>query len=224
MPARIHEQSVPVGALARRELASRAVLDPEAIVRALDDDRQALQALVERLLPVVQAEVGYALLREARSESRDPWQEVRDFVQEVFLSLLADRGKVLRSWDPGRGRSFDSFMRLVARRRVAAILRSGRHGSWTDQPMAGDALDLQFADELGLARQFESSDTLERVLGRLDGRLDERSVLLFKLLYVEERSVEEVMDRADMTRDAVYAWRLRFRKLAASLAANVRNE
>ncbi len=77
-------------------------LSPQDVARALEGDRQAMQALVQRVLPVVQTEVGYALLRGARAPSRDPRQEVRDFVQEVFVSLLAKDGKTLRAWDPNK--------------------------------------------------------------------------------------------------------------------------
>lgn len=196
---------------------------PEQVARALDGDREAMQALVQHLLPVVQTEVGYSLLRGARVESRDPRQEVRDFVQEVFVSLLSDRGKVLRTWDPERGRSFDSFIRLVARRHVAAILRSGRRNPWTDKPVAGDELERELPDDAIPAARVESSDALARVLERLDERLDERGVLLFRMLYVEERSVEEVIEATGMTRDAIYAWRSRFRKLVASLAVEQQN-
>ena len=181
-----------------------------------------MQALVERLLPVVQTEVGYALLRGSRSEARDARQEVRDFVQEVFVALLAGRGKVLRSWDPERGRSLDSFVRLVARRHVATILRSGRRSPWTDTPVAADQLEQRIGGDAATAphaeSRVESNEQLEQLLARLGERLDERGMLLFRLLYVEERSVEEVMSTTDMTRDAIYAWRSRFRKLVGSLA------
>ncbi|PRQ02533.1 RNA polymerase sigma factor SigD [Enhygromyxa salina] len=196
----------------------QAAFEPQQVARALDGDRRALQTLVQRLLPVLQAEVGYTMLREARSEGRDPQEEVRDLVQEVFVSLLADRGKTLRSWDPARGRSLDSFARLVARRQVRATLRSVRRSPWTELPVAGDELALRVVDGLTPAQQFESCETLARLLERLDQRLDERGMRLFAMLYVEGRSVEEVMAAVDMSRDAVYAWRLRFRKLAASLA------
>jgi RNA polymerase sigma factor (sigma-70 family) len=183
-----------------------------------------MQDLVERLLPVVQAEVGYALMRGARVEARDHRQEVRDFVQEVFVQLLSKRGKVLRSWDPERGRSLESFVRLVARRQVAAILRSGRRSPWSDKPVAGDELERGVASDAAPARRVESADELGRLLERLEARLDERGMLLFRMLYVEERGVEEVMEATQMTRDAVYAWRSRFRKLVASLADPQVNE
>jgi RNA polymerase sigma factor (sigma-70 family) len=178
-----------------------------------------MQALVSRLLPVVQTEVGYALLRGARVESRDPRQEIRDFVQDVFVSLLAKDGKTLRAWDPERGRSLDSYVRLIARRQVAAILRSGRKSPWTDKPVAGDELERDLPEpSTSTFAKLESNEQLDRVLDGLRTRLDERGMLLFQMLYVEERSVEEVMAATEMTRDAVYAWRSRFRKLVAKLA------
>jgi RNA polymerase sigma-70 factor (ECF subfamily) len=199
---------------------------PEQVAQALDGDRRALQVLVERLMPVVQAEVGYALLQRARIENRDPRQEVRDMVQDVFVQLLARQGRVLRSWDPARGSTLDSFTRLVARRHVAAVLRSGRRNPWTDKPVAVDELELQQlgagSSEGSAARRAESAEQLEQLLGQLGERLDERGMLLFRMLYVEENSVEEVMAETDMTRDAVYAWRSRFRKLVASLQSKGR--
>lgn len=185
-----------------------------------------MQALVSRLLPVVQTEVGFALLRGARVESRDPRQEVRDFVQEVFVSLLAKDGKTLRAWDPERGRSLDSYVRLIARRQVAAILRSGKKNPWADKPVAGDELERELPDthqSTATAAKVESAEQLDRVLERLRERLDDRGLLLFRMLYVEERSVEEVMAATEMTRDAVYAWRSRFRKLVAKLAVDQRD-
>ena len=192
-------------------------MTPAQIDSALSGDRAGMQQLVKRLLPVVQAEVGFALMRGAAIESRDARQEVRDFVQEVFVQLLAKEGKVLRSWDPQRGRSLESFVRLVARRQVAAILRSGRRNPWADKPVAGDELDQGTPGDSGARRQLESADRLRLLMRQLGERLDERGMLLFRMLYVEERSVEEAMAQTGMTRDAVYAWRSRFRKLIASL-------
>jgi len=197
--------------------------NPEHVARALDGDNRAMHALVQRLLPIVRFGVNYALISGARIERRDHRQEIRDFVQDVFLSLLSDHGKVLRSWDPERGRSLESFVRLVARRHVTSTLRSGRRSPWSDHPVACDEIERHVVDDATPATRLESSDSLARVLDHLGGRLDERGVLLFRMLYVEERCVEEVMDAADMTRDAIYAWRLRFRKLVSSLTDEIRH-
>ena len=52
---------------------------------------------------------------------------------------------------------------------------------------------------------------------RLKPHLGDRGVLLFQLLFVEERDVEHVMERTQMSRDAIYAWRSRLRKQARNI-------
>jgi RNA polymerase sigma-70 factor (ECF subfamily) len=192
-------------------------IDPRQIEEALEGDLRTMQALIRRLLPVIRAEVNQTLSRDMRSEFRDAHQEVQDFVQEVVLTLIVDDGKVLRCWDPQRGRTLESFVRLVARRRVNAILRSGRGNPWADEPMAGEDLEHHASDDSALSKRVESTDTLARVLDRLDERLDTRGKQLFRMLYVEERSIEEVAESTAMTREAVYSWRCRFRKIAAGM-------
>ena len=192
-------------------------LEPQQVERALDGDRQAMDALVARLLPVIEAAVTSSLRRAAASEARDLDQETRDFVHDVLISLLAHRGRALRAWDPSRGRSFDSFVRLIAQRRVCSCLRSRRQNPWTERPVASDEIERRLFDTRTPAEALESSDALAIVLDRLDRQLGERGMSLFTMLYVHECSVGEVVDATDMSRDAVYAWRLRFRKFVATL-------
>ncbi len=106
-------------------LVSSAVsgLTREDVQRALDSDRRALTQLVRALMPVIRVEVGVALLRRARPKGRDPRQDVEDFSQSVLLHLLAQDGKLLRQWDPQRGRSLASFVRLITRQRVSRTLQ-----------------------------------------------------------------------------------------------------
>lgn len=171
-----------------------------------------MDALVRRLRPAIQAEVGYAMLPRTRNQSRDPRQETLDLIQDVLLSLLRDDGKVLRRWDPARGSSLESFVRMVARRHVATVFRSKRRNPYNEHPLPGEALDLQHANGPELEHHLEVRDRLDQMLDRLRQRLDERGLLLFELLYVEERSVEDACEATGMTRDAVYSWRSRLKR------------
>lgn len=187
-------------------------MEPEDIDRALAGDRKAVDALVRKLRPVIQAEVGFALLPLGRSQGRDVRQETLDLLQDVLMSLLADDGKLLRRWDPARGSSLESFVRLIARRHVAGVVRSKRRNPYAEQPLPGETLDLRRGDGPELEHRIEARERLDHMLEHVRQRLDERGLLLFELLYVEERSIEDACAATGMTRDAVYAWRSRLKR------------
>lgn len=187
--------------------------------RALDGDRAALAALVRTLLPVIKVEVGVALVRRALPQRRDPRQDVDDFSQDVLLHLLADGGRLLRMWDPARGRSLASFVRLIARQRVSRILHGHRGNPWSDEPTTNDDLEPVMPEASRDDRVLESREELRALLERLRAHLTERGLVLFEEIYVQQRPIAEVARELGMTREAVDAWNTRTRNLARRLAA-----
>jgi RNA polymerase sigma-70 factor (ECF subfamily) len=201
-----------------------AQLGAQLVQRALAGEAAAHRPLVDVLGPVVHARVARAVLRSgsARKQGRDLRQEVEDLVQEVFVALFADGARALRAWDPSRGMSLINFVGLVAEHQVASILRSGRRNPWTEEPTVGDAIDRSMGTVAAEDDRVHSREVLSRVLERLRAELSPRGMMVFQLLVVEERSVEDVCAQVGMTPDAVYAWRSRFGKLARRLAAEMR--
>ena len=203
-------------------------LSPELVRAVLDGDRAATQALVDALLPVVQARVAGALRRRRSSaRQRDVRQEIDDMTQEVFAALFEARGRVLRAWAPSKGLSLANFVGLVAEREVASILRSGRRTPWREDPTEADALealdqpanDSQAADE-----RLGSREVLVKLLDRLRECSSPMGLQLFHLLFVEERSIEEVCASCGKTPEAVYAWKSRLGKLVAELGREILSE
>ncbi len=193
----------------------------EDIKSALEGDRAALRRLVEQLVPVIRVEVGVALSRQARIRRRDPRQEVDDFTQEMLVRLLADDGKLLRMWDPARGRSLASFVRLITRQRVSRALQRFKGNPWSAEPT--EPSDFEYLGEAreagrGEGTRVESRIELRSLLERLRAHLNERGLQLFQLIYVEQKPIREVCDELGMTRGAVDAWNSRTRKLARRLA------
>jgi RNA polymerase sigma factor (sigma-70 family) len=197
--------------------------DDEALVRrALEGDRTTQRKLAERLLGSIQREVAITLARAAGAHGRDSRQEVRDLVQEVLLALLERDAKELRRWDPARGRSLDSFVRLVARRRVARILGQRVGNPWAHAPT--DPQDLDDADDQPLTRRLETRHELDGVLVALSAKMSARDQELFELLFVEDQDPEDVARRLQMSRAAVNAWSYRMRKLARAVALGFESE
>ena len=197
----------------------RGPLTPAEVHQALDGNRVALTALVRALLPVIKVEVGVALVRRAASQRRDGRQEVDDFAQDVLLHLLSDGGRLLRQWDPARGRSLPSFVRLIARQRVSRVLHGHRGNPWSDEPTELDDLEPAMPDAACDDRVLESREELRALLERLRCHLTERGLVLFQAIYVEQRPIAEVAAELGMTREAVDAWNTRTRNLARRLAA-----
>lgn len=197
-------------------------LSQALIAEALAGDEAALRRLVDRLTPVIQARVARTLLaHRAAQDGRPVRPQVEDLTQEVFLLLFGEEGRVLRSWRPEQGLSLENYAGLVARRRTLSFLRSGRRSSWREDP----TLDGPGAPEPAAAEDPEdeaaSREVLRLLLRRLQEELSPLGWQLFALLLVEERPVEEVERRTGMSRDALYAWRSRLKRLARRLREEI---
>jgi RNA polymerase sigma factor (sigma-70 family) len=206
-----------VGRICYQAQVSAAEGDQRLVDAALGRDRGAQRELANRLLEPIQREVVGVLRRRAGVASRDPRQEVFDLSQDVLVALFEHDGRELRRWDPARGRNLESFVRLVARRRVARILSQGRGNPWAHQPVDPQTLEDDPA-ERELASQIEERDTLGHLLDKLAAHLGPRDLELFDLVFVQQRSPAEVTELLDMSRGAVNAWSYRIRKLARRLA------
>ena len=189
-------------------------LDAALVKRALAGDGTARRNLSRRLLGAIQREVSFCLVRFAAVDRRDPRQDVLDLVQDVLVSLFE-----LRRWDPERGRSLESFVRLVARRRVARTLSQRQGNPWADAPT--DPADLDDADAEALSQRLENRQHLDQLLGAMYSRMSARDHELFDLLFVQGIDPEDVATTMQMTRGAVNAWSYRTRKLARTIAAHL---
>lgn len=188
------------------------------LARALAGDEGATESLVEAFTPVVQARIARVLLRASASMRRDVRQEVEDMTQDALCALFAQSCRVLREWDPARGLSLLNFVGLVAEREAMHILRSRRRSPWTDVPAPGEDLERSAGSTEGPEGALASRQAAELLWRRVKETLTPRGVELFLLLFVEERPVDEVCARANIQRDALYAWKSRFLKTVRSLA------
>lgn len=189
------------------------------IQRAFDGDRAALAVLIREVLPPIKVEVASALVRQALPRRRDPRQDIDDFAHDVVLHLLGDGGRVLRMWNPDRGLSLAGFVRLITRQRVSRALQQHRGNPWSEEPIDLETLEPLTEVDPG-DRVLESREELRTLLERLRAHLNERGLVLFHRIFVEQRPIAEVAAEVGMTREAVDAWNTRTRILARRLAAD----
>ncbi len=202
--------------------------DEALLQRALRGDRAARRQLAERLIDPIQREVAISVTRAAVGSGRDGRQEVRDLVQDVLVVLFEHDARELRRWDPARGRSLESFVRLIARRRVARVLGQRRGNPWALVLIDAEPEDAGATEgaegnhtEGELLARLEQRNLLDTLLLALQSRMDDRDHELFELVFVEERDPAEVAELVGISRGAVSAWGYRMRKLARALASQI---
>lgn len=209
--------------LLRRSTEGRVGLEDrgEGLVAAvLAGEQTARHRFVVQLSPVVRHRVARVMLHMARGNAHQHTrrQDVLDLIQDVFVVLLRDNGKVLASWRATHGLSLHNFVGLVAEREAAAILRSGRRSAWAEEPTNDVCETSVFAtgsDSRTPEGQAGARQELELLFTFVSERLSPRALELFRALFVNNEPLEEICARFAMTSTSVYTFRSRVRALVA---------
>jgi DNA-directed RNA polymerase specialized sigma24 family protein len=114
----------------------------------------------------------------------------------------------------------DGFVRLVAERQVATILRSRRRASFERELRDPVVLDEQPVSNVrSLDSEIAGRQRFERLVERVDAQLTPRARELFRRLFVETQAPAEVALELGLSLDAVYQWRSRLAKTVRSAIA-----
>ena len=174
----------------------------------------AVVTLVELLAPVVHTRVSRVLLRHAAHRPKhDLRQDVEDQVQVVFAKLFADRGRILRAWDPTGGLSLANWVGRFAQLRTSDAVRHGMRGPWLSDPVDPAFFDEEGSrfpptpEDEGVARTLWT-ETRRRVLAGES----EVGRHMFTLLFDEERSVDDIVTETKRSRGSILKWRSRLRQ------------
>lgn len=205
---------------------------PASDVRALIDaalagERASTRRLFVLIRPLIQTEVAKVLdARSSSSTRRARRQELEDIVQATYEDLWANDGRALRTWDSARGRSFESFIRLLAHHMVISLLVTKNR--WRLMPVDEQALIQRLDAEpdavSGPEVLYADRELLEKILDRLPAELSPTGLGMFRMLFVEELTPREIAERTKLSPNAVDQWRARLRKLARIIAAELLSE
>ncbi len=146
-------------------------IDLDACIRG---DKHAWDAFVERWAGVIHAAVQRAFHGGRGAAAR---AEIEDTVQDVFLRLIKDEYRLLRSYDAGRA-SLATWLTLVARSTAIDRLRRKRIPTFPMEPDDAPAAP---------GGRDEARDAPEIPLHLLSGR----QRLVLRLLFDEQRTVAE---------------------------------
>ncbi len=185
----------------------------QRLVRAsAEGDRRAQAALVARIVPVVRAQLGVVLARLGMARA----QELADLEQDALVALWRNDQQELRRWDPARGLSLPSFVRLVARRVAMRKL---------DRRFKAEALAAATAPDVleAFAGRAPSGvkDELDELLREVYAEMNPRDRELFERLFLEQQESAEVAAALGMSGDALKKWRSRFYARVGAISARM---
>jgi RNA polymerase sigma factor (sigma-70 family) len=201
-------------------------VDPEAraqaaqlIKLALGGRASAMRMLTRRLLPVVNARVrAFYARRGGRSLGA---RDAEDMVQEVWLTLVQDKGRLLRAYDPSRGASLEGYVGLIARRELwrrrveSERLRRGGDVVHTEIDKTPIAAEGTPSPETHTAQR----ELLRAIRARVHAELAPRGQLVFASLYVDQLSPQEASVRLGVNLQVIYNWQHKIRGLAREMVA-----
>ena len=78
-------------------------------------ERNALAAMIDKIIR--------ACAERAVRDGRIKPHEKEDLIQEVWVRLLADNGKVLKQYNPNRGMIFESYITMIVNCQIGILFR-----------------------------------------------------------------------------------------------------
>lgn len=184
-------------------------LTPAFVSSALDGDARAARVLVDAIRAVVRVRVARQLARLGARKTQHLDLDAADLAQELLAKLYERDGRLLRQWDPDGGLSLLNWVGLVVQRALQKRVRSSVRMAWD----AFDPRALEAAAAHTPHAAVEARAELGLVLQGLDRQLSRRARrILLDLL--NEDDVRSAAERAGMSEQAIYAARLRLRRLA----------
>jgi len=207
--------------------SEKASGDAALVKAALNRESGALDRLGALLLPVIQGRVARVLFRRRALYNGDARARLEDLVQDTFVELFRDGGRVLRAWDPARGLDLAGFAGLLAEQRVYAFLRSRKASARLEELDDGGAdtgagLGAHPAPEAwNPEARAASREHVEKVLDHLRAELSPMGRMMFERLLVKEQEIASVAADLGMTVPAVQAWSSRLRRRIAALSEEI---
>jgi len=192
--------------------------DHALIRKALGGRKGALRILVRRLLPVIRARARDYLNR--RGGSLGP-HEVDDLMQDVWLALVADDGRLLRAYDASRGKTLEGYVGLIARRefwkRAQQQQAEKRGGGQADVALEDPAVVEGRATDPEL--RACTAELVEHLEVHLLSVLPERGQLVMRCLYTDGMEPKETSTALGVSVQVVYNWQHRIRKAVREFLA-----
>ena len=174
-------------------MVNAELTEGELLQGCISGDKEKWNLFVHRYNKLIYHTIYKTLRSNNRSTSPD---DVNDLFQEVFAALCADNRKKLRAFDPLKGVSLASWIRMITvRMTIDHLRRSKEHVSF-------DAMTIEPSQE-GDQEELIDRQSLAQLQALL-GELPAKDKLLVELSYMRELPPEEVAQLLRISVGAFY--------------------
>ncbi|MFN3202401.1 MAG: RNA polymerase sigma factor [Bradymonadia bacterium] len=188
------------------------------IKKALGGHSGALRMLARRILPVIKAR---ALAYTRRRGGDLGVHDADDLVQEIWLTLLSDDGRLLKTYDATRGKSLEGYVGLICRRelwrraRAHGAIRRGGEAQIAPLEAAAEAPTSAPDPEAIVMGQ----NLLDGLSSYLSEQLPERGRLVLSAIYEDHLEPAKAAQMMGVKVQVVYNWQHKIRGLIKAYCA-----
>ena len=201
------------------KIEASSILD--IVNQAIAGERFAIRRLIRLLTPVIQSSVAHVLTRtNSDFSNRNIHSEVADYCQDIFMILFKSDSKILRSWDQKKGMSLNSFISLIAKRRVISALRQNQVTLRLDDKIIEQKIESH-RNVPDIETQFIDRQLLLSIISHLKSDISELGYDLFVQLFLFERTPEEISIKTGISKNSIYVWKSRLRNKAKNILKNL---
>lgn len=170
-------------------------MGPQELAAVLANDPRAVRDFVREYGPVLQKAAGRIVCGELR-------KRLEDLMQDLMLGLFHDSARVLKAWDPQKGRELKAYLRDFAEKRTIDWLRrQQREGR--EQP-TDDFILTRKAEDINLGTQTEAPAWLEPLWNRFRTSCSAEDARLLDMFYVDQCSAQEIAEALHLKLATVY--------------------
>lgn len=192
------------------------MISKELLDKVISGDEPATRVFLDRIIPLLRREAIVLLRRMYGLSSGAAGHEPMDLVQHALQELLSEQKKILTSWDPGKGRSVESYLLVFMRLRMADFLRKR-----SNRAIGHQELNFDILDPTHLETDLAAQEILAKLQILLRNELSEADYNLFVQHYIEGRSAEEICQFIGLPRNTVDTRLRRIRYIALKLVDEI---
>lgn len=186
----------------------------QLVARVLAGDKDAIKKFLLDWLPLFRG-CAASVLRTMYSLNVSNKPALDDVVNEVIISLMQSDFKALQNWDPQRIR-LESFLYVYCRVRIMDFLRKRKQ-----KPPSELLLETLVSFD-AQETSIEHKHSINKLMDILTENLTQPELELFKLAYIEEKTVAQLCSILDIQATACHQRLSRLRARVAKLASDNR--